>query len=103
MALLGALSIWGFLKAVEKQAIAHKLATWLLNITTTCMVSQHHLFKMFAKFPGLPTVNNFAKANGSVCVDLSVGKKFDVVATDEAALFFFFFFIKHCSCRNEQI
>ena len=51
------------------------------------MVSQHQLFNMFAKFSGHSTVNSFAKANGNVCVNLIVGKKLDVVATDESAFF----------------
>ena len=59
------------------------------------MVSRHHLFNMFTKFHGLWTVNNFAKANKSVCVDQNVGKKLDVAATDEAALF-----VIQCSCRK---
>ena len=81
---------------LTEDSIAHKLAIWLLNAATTCMESQHHLFNMFTKFPGLLTVHNFAKANVNVCVSQKVGKKLDVVATDEAA-----FFIKHCPCRNE--
>ena len=87
MALLGALWILCFLKPGDKKKIAHKLPIWLLNIATPCMVSRHHLFNMFAKFYGLSTVNNFAKANRSVCVDQNVGKKLDVTAADEAALF----------------
>ena len=51
---------------------------------------------MFAKFHGLSTIINFAKANRSVCVDQNVGKKLDVAASDEAVLF-----IIQCSCRNE--
>ena len=47
-----------------------------------------HLFNVFAKFHGLSTVINFAKANRSVCVDQNVGKKLDVAASDEAALFY---------------
>ena len=43
---------------------------------------------MFAKFHGLSTVTNFAKANRSVCVDQNVGKKRNVAASDEAALFY---------------
>ena len=71
----------------DKKTIAHKLAIWLLNTATICMVSRHYLFNMFAKFHGLSTVINFAKANRSVCVDQNVGKKLDVAASDEAALF----------------
>ena len=74
----------------------HKLAIWPLNTATTCMVSHHYLFYMFAKFLGLSTVNKFAKANRNVCVNQSAGKKLDVVTTDEAA-----FLIKHCSSKNE--
>ena len=44
---------------------------------------------MFAKFHGLSTVINFAKANRSVCIDHNVcKKKLDVAASDEAALFY---------------
>ena len=85
------------LKPGDKKTIAHKLAIWLLNTATICMVSCHHLFNVFAKFHGFSTVINFAKANRSVCVDQNVGKKLDVAASDEAALFF----IIQCSCRNE--
>ena len=55
---------------------------------------------MFAKFHGLSTVINFAKANRSVCVDKNVGKKLDVAASDEAAMKQRYFIIQ-CSCRNE--
>ena len=41
------------------------------------------------KFPWSFDGINFAKANGSVCVDQNVGKKLYVAASDEAALFFF--------------
>ena len=60
--------------------IANKLAIWLLNTATICMVSCHNLFNMFAKFHGLSTVINFAKANRSVCVDQNVGKKHNVAS-----------------------
>ena len=63
------------------------------------MVSRHYLLNIFAKFHGLSTVINFAKANRSVCVNQNVGKKLDVTASDEAVLFF----IIQCSCRNEFI
>ena len=60
------------------------------------MVNSGTTLSMFTKFHGLSTVNNFAKANRSVCVDQNVGKKLDVTATDEAALFY------HTrSCSNE--
>ena len=88
MALLGALSFLCFLKPGDKKTIAHRLAIWLLNTATICMVSRHHLLNIFAKFHGLSTVINFAKANRSVCVDQNVGKKVDVTASDEAALFY---------------
>ena len=58
------------------------------DIATTCMVSRYHLFNVFAEVSDLSTANNFAKAKASVCVDQSVGKKFDVVATDDAMLFY---------------
>ena len=76
-----------FLKPGDKKTIAHKLAIWLLNTATICMVSRHYLFTMLAKFNGLSTVINFAKAK-SVGVDQNVGKKLDVDASDEAALFY---------------
>ena len=77
-----------FLKPGDKKTIAHKLVIWLLNTATICMVSGYYLFNMLAKFNGLSTVINFAKAKRSVCVDQKVGKKLDVDASDEAALFY---------------
>ena len=65
--------MWRFSERGDKETIAYKLVIWLLNTTTTYMVSRHYMVNMFAKFPGLSTVNNFAKANRSVCVDQSVG------------------------------
>ena len=50
-----------------------------------------------AKFSGLSTINNFAKANGNVCVNQSVGKKLDVVTTDKAAFF------NHMHFSSDQI
>ena len=77
-----------FLKPGDKKTIVQKLAIWLSNIATTCMMPRHHLYNMFTKFHGLSTVNNFAKANRSVCVDQNFGKKLDVAATDKAAHFY---------------
>ena len=60
------------------------------------MVSRHHFFNIFAKFHGLSTVINFAKANKSVCVDQNVERNSTSPHRMKQR-----FFIIQCSCLNE--